>query len=166
MAKRVRTIVTIIDDLSGAELPEGEGETVLYSMDGKHYEIDLSKENAGQFREFMQPIIKASRRQDGKRNGSAGKAKAAVVTAERASAPPELSAGGREVVEGIGVTRLREIETALRKEIRAWARENGWPNQGDQGKLFDGVREAWDAAHPDRPTPPERPSASGGKPRL
>jgi hypothetical protein len=33
------------------------------------------------------------------------------------------------------------------KEVRAWARENGWKDLGDRGRVPAEVREAYDAAH-------------------
>lgn len=159
MAKRVRTIVTVIDDLTGEEQPEGTGQTVHYALDGKHYEIDLSDKNAEGLRELLAPIIRASRRQDGRRIGSGGRAPKAVAPSERAPAPPELPAGGEqpgEVIIGISVTEQRTRETAFRKEVRAWARANGFPEQKDTGKLYEAARQAWNAAHPDRPVPEPR----------
>jgi hypothetical protein len=44
-------------------------------------------------------------------------------------------------------------ERAFRREIRQWARANGFPQQKDTGWLLPGVREAWNATHPDRPAP-------------
>lgn len=41
-------------------------------------------------------------------------------------------------------------------EIRAWARDNGWPELTDRGKLPVTVREAWDAAQ-DQAADPDEP---------
>lgn len=38
-------------------------------------------------------------------------------------------------------------EGASAKEVRAWARENGWKDLGDRGRVPAEVREAYDAAH-------------------
>ena len=45
-----RTVVRLTDDLSGAEIPAGKGETVTFSLDGQSYEIDLTAKNAGALR--------------------------------------------------------------------------------------------------------------------
>ena len=52
------------DDLDGSEAAE----TVKFALDGKHYEIDLSANNAGKFRSVFQPYAAAAR----KLRGSSG----------------------------------------------------------------------------------------------
>ncbi|WP_406362353.1 Lsr2 family protein [Streptomyces sp. NBC_01579] len=56
MAQRVQ--VQLVDDLDGQQLAT---ETVSFSLDGKHREIDLSSENAATFRGLLQPYMAASR---------------------------------------------------------------------------------------------------------
>ncbi len=41
-----RVVVRLIDDLSGAVIPAGKGETVAFGLDGRSYEIDLTAKNA------------------------------------------------------------------------------------------------------------------------
>ena len=48
---------TLIDDIDGSEAAE----TLRYSLDGIHYEIDLSAEHADTIRSYLQPYIDASR---------------------------------------------------------------------------------------------------------
>lgn len=60
MAKKVLT--QIIDDIDGAILEPGKGETVLFSLDGVSYEIDLSAENAAALREVIAGYAKNGRR--------------------------------------------------------------------------------------------------------
>ncbi|MGK9225454.1 Lsr2 dimerization domain-containing protein, partial [Microbacterium barkeri] len=43
-------------------LEPGEGETVLFALDGKSYEIDLSADNAAEFRAQFERYISAGRR--------------------------------------------------------------------------------------------------------
>ena len=45
MARKI--IHQLVDDLDDTVLEPGEGETVLFALDGKSYEIDLSADNAG-----------------------------------------------------------------------------------------------------------------------
>jgi hypothetical protein len=59
MAQRV--VVRITDDLSGAEIPAGRGETVTFSLDGRSYEIDLTARNASGLRKVLRPYIEAGR---------------------------------------------------------------------------------------------------------
>ena len=43
MARRI--VHQLVDDVDGTVLEVGEGETVLFSLDGVAYEIDVSDEN-------------------------------------------------------------------------------------------------------------------------
>jgi len=49
--------MSLIDDLDGSEADE----TITYSLGDQEYEIDLSEENAAEFRETLQPYIDKSR---------------------------------------------------------------------------------------------------------
>lgn len=60
MARKV--IYQIVDDLDGAELPAGEGETVQFSLDGRAHEIDLSDANAEALRAALSPYVAAGRK--------------------------------------------------------------------------------------------------------
>lgn len=55
MAKTV--IVKLTDDLDGSAAEE----TVTFGLDGKSFEIDLSKRNANALRKLLQPYIEQSR---------------------------------------------------------------------------------------------------------
>ncbi len=57
MAQRV--VVTLTDDLNGGEAAE----TVVFGLDGKTYEIDLSTVNAGELRDALAPFVDAGRKQ-------------------------------------------------------------------------------------------------------
>jgi hypothetical protein len=59
MAQRV--VVQLTDDLSGASIPAGRGETVTFSLDGQSYEIDLTAKNASGLRKVLRPYIDAGR---------------------------------------------------------------------------------------------------------
>src|SRR5262245_59675958 len=65
MAQRV--VVRLTDDLSGAEIPAGRGETVTFSLDGRSYEIDLTAKNANGLRRMLRPYIDAARAIEGSR---------------------------------------------------------------------------------------------------
>ncbi|GAA1943159.1 histone-like nucleoid-structuring protein Lsr2 [Microbacterium aquimaris] len=68
MARRI--VHQLVDDLDGSVLDVGEGETVLFSLDGTAYEIDLTDENASAFREVLAPYVEAARRVSGARSSS------------------------------------------------------------------------------------------------
>jgi hypothetical protein len=60
MAQKTR--VVFVDDLSGDELPDGQGQTVRFSLDGVAYEIDLNKKNADGFRKAVKRYTDAGRK--------------------------------------------------------------------------------------------------------
>ncbi len=64
MAQRTR--VELVDDIDGKVLNDGDGETVVFSLDGISYELDLSKKNADRFRGHFQDFIAAGRRLGGR----------------------------------------------------------------------------------------------------
>lgn len=69
MARQVT--VQLVSDLSNEVIPENEGETVVFSLDGKtHYEIDLSKKEAEKFRSEFQKYVSAGRKAKSSRGGS------------------------------------------------------------------------------------------------
>lgn len=55
MAQKVQTV--LVDDLTG----EPAGETVQFGLQGRHYEIDLSRANAKELRSLLKPYVRASR---------------------------------------------------------------------------------------------------------
>jgi hypothetical protein len=69
VARRVFT--QLVDDLDGAELAEGKGTTVRFTIDGDSYEIDLSDKNAKKFKQTLDPYIAAGRKvkREGKPRG-------------------------------------------------------------------------------------------------
>lgn len=71
MGQKVR--IERFSDLSGESLPDGEGETIVYSVYGKAYEIDLTAQEAADFHRTLDPFIAVSRRVkggEGKKNRS------------------------------------------------------------------------------------------------
>ncbi|WP_173921724.1 Lsr2 family protein [Agromyces sp. Marseille-P2726] len=53
-----KTVVTLIDDIDGTEAAE----TITFTLDGKSYEIDLSADNAANFRSALAPYTAVARR--------------------------------------------------------------------------------------------------------
>jgi hypothetical protein len=59
MAQKVQVLLT--DDVDGTEIPSGKGETVVFGLDGKSYEIDLTSKNATALRRAIKPYVDAGR---------------------------------------------------------------------------------------------------------
>ncbi len=57
-----KTQVIYVDDLSGDVLPEGQGQTVSFGLDGTSYEIDLNREHADELRDAFRKYVQAARR--------------------------------------------------------------------------------------------------------
>lgn len=58
-------IVQLVDDISGESFEQGEGETVIFSLDGVSYAIDLSTKNAASMRSVLDQYVSAARKADG-----------------------------------------------------------------------------------------------------
>src|SRR5688572_1125581 len=97
MARRI--VHQLVDDLDGSVLEVGQGETVLFSLDGVAYEIDLTDDNASALRASLAPYLAAAR-----------------SISSRASA----RTGG-----GGGSTRRRTGQKDY-SAIRSWAKSNGY----------------------------------------
>jgi hypothetical protein len=116
--------VVLTDDLD----PESEAaETVLFSLDGTNYQIDLNDENAAAFRATVSRYADAGRRVRGQHARAprvwrpAPKAPARPVVA---SAPPEPST----------------------HDVRAWARSEGIA-VNDRGRLSRELIDRYQSAH-------------------
>jgi hypothetical protein len=66
MAQKV-TIV-LVDDIDGGDAEE----TVSFALDGRDYEIDLSKKNAAKLRDVVAPYVGHARRAGGRKRGRTG----------------------------------------------------------------------------------------------
>lgn len=116
MATVTRTF--LVDDLDGSD---SDVETVRFSIDQHHYEIDLSPENAARLRGKLDRFVDAGHE---------------VRQVER--------------VVRKQVVRKQVITGAVSKEqlqaIRRWARENGH-QVSERGRIPSTIREAFEAAH-------------------
>lgn len=93
MAKKTEVLVTLVDDLTGEEFTEGDGETFSYSFDGEKYELDLNAKNAKAFRTAVAKYVKASRVVTGRRSNTPSEA--AEVRAWAKDNGVEVSPKGR-----------------------------------------------------------------------
>lgn len=103
--------VRLIDDLDGAAADE----TVEFGLDGKSFEIDLSKGNAGRLRDALAEFVAAARKSGGVRRRSG-----AVATAPRRPS----------------------IDREQNQAIRDWARKRGM-KVSDRGRIPAEVLEAY-----------------------
>src|SRR5215211_7511753 len=66
MAQQVN--IVLVDDVDGSSADE----TVSFALDGKDYEIDLSKKNAAKLRDAFAPYVGHARKAAGRRRGRSG----------------------------------------------------------------------------------------------
>ena len=114
MARIEEVTVALVDDFDGTEAAE----TVKFALDGKNFEIDLSKSNANELRRTLRPYVdraRGARRTTGARRGKRG--------------PARGGAGGRS--EGYD-----------RTEVRAWAKTNRI-KVASRGRIANDVVEKW-----------------------
>jgi hypothetical protein len=156
----------MVDDLD--KLTPAE-RTVLFSLDGKDFEIDLSPANVCRLQEEFGAWIDCARRPGkpaAKGMGSARQAKESSVTrllVVPTSEPlplPELVEEDAPFTEAdtAGVAAedraefknpegadpaLRKVYAEMRHDARAFARTHGWPDLGVQGRLPDDLCARW-----------------------
>lgn len=112
MAQKV--LVSLVDDIDGSAATE----TIQFELDGVSYEIDLSEDNAVDFRDSLAQYIEYARvTKGGKR------------AAPRPAAPAPAASSDREESQA----------------IRAWARENGF-EISDRGRIPNDVVDAYQQA--------------------
>ena len=112
--------IRLVDDLDG----ETADETVEFGIDGKNYEIDLSKENAGRLRGAFADYVSAARRSGGRRRAS--------------SASTSSASGGA----GAAPKGRASIDREQNQAIRDWARKRGM-KVSDRGRIPAEVLEAY-----------------------
>ena len=113
--------IRLVDDLDG----EAADETVEFGIDGKSYEIDLSKENAGRLRDVLADFVSAARRAGGRRRGGS-------------SAGTGSASGGA----GAAPKGRASIDREQNQAIRDWARKRGM-KVSDRGRIPAEVLEAY-----------------------
>jgi Lsr2 len=117
MARIEEVTVSLVDDFDGTEAAE----TIRFALDGKTFEIDLSKANASELRRSLRPYVdraRGARRSTSNRNGKPTRAK--------------RKSGGR--TEGYD-----------RTEVRKWAKSHRI-KVAPRGRIANDVVEKWRAA--------------------
>jgi Lsr2 len=137
MAQQVN--VKFVDDLDGSDAAG----TVVFGLDGRAYEIDLSDDNAARLRESLASFIAAARKSGGSAAGTRRVHKPAPkMTAPKMTAP-KMTAPKMTATAGLRSQPLDREQTAA---IRAWARQNGH-KVSDRGRIAKTVVDAFQAAH-------------------
>jgi hypothetical protein len=121
--------VKFVDDLDGSDAAG----TVVFGLDGRAYEIDLSDDNAARLRESLASFIAAAR----KSGGSAAGTRRGQKTAPKMTAPKMTASAG---------PRSQPLDREQTAAIRAWARQNGH-QVSDRGRIAKTVVDAFQAAH-------------------
>jgi len=116
MARVQQVNVEFLDDFDGTKAAE----TVTFGLDGKVFEIDLSKRNASELRRAFQPYVEVARR------------------------ARSASAGGRRAGTGAS-SGPRKREGYDRAEVRAWAKANRIKVSA-RGRIANDVVDRWRAA--------------------
>ena len=109
--------IRLVDDLDG----DTADETVEFGIDGKNYEIDLSKDNAGKLRDALADFVAAARRSGGRRRAGGGS-----------------GSGGA----GTGPKGRASVDREQNQAIRDWARKRGM-KVSDRGRIPAEVLEAY-----------------------
>jgi hypothetical protein len=112
MARKIE--VLLVDDLDGGTADE----TVTFSLNGTHYEIDLSTANAKKLREAIQPFADKGARQSG-----TGKRVGRALVTHRGSQDRKRS-----------------------PQIREWAKAQGL-RVNERGRIPAVIVEQYEAAH-------------------
>lgn len=116
-----RAVIEMLDDFDQSPAAE----TIEYVFDGVRYTIDLSAENAEEFRAAMEPWNEAAWQKK-------------PIKRTRGSVEPKRSRSN--------ASKNAISDPALRRKIRAWANENGL-GPLPPGYLRVKVQEAYRAAH-------------------
>jgi Lsr2 len=114
MARKVQ--VLLVDDVDGSTADE----TVSFGLDGAHYEIDLSTENAAAFRDSLAQYVAAARKA-----GRPGTPKAARAGSATKPSP--------------------STDRAQNQAIRDWAKRNGL-QVSERGRIPAEIIEKYHAA--------------------
>lgn len=125
MARTETVIVKLIDDFDGSPATE----TVAFAIDGKSFEIDLSKRNAAALRRALRPYTEAGR--ESRRRSR---------PAKRASSARPSRGGGKTLF-----STLNEDEKA---RFRSWAVRRKLTTRAAR-RISDSAVQAWvDAGRP------------------
>jgi Lsr2 len=113
-----KVVTRLTDDITGKEIPEGDGETLDFAFQGYTYSIDLDAKNAKKFRDAMAVYLDHARR-----------------TGKSSVAPLRRTGEGRRSASDVDPT-----------QVRAWAEANGY-EISPRGRIKAEIVEAYRSAH-------------------
>lgn len=121
MATTTSVILQVTDDLDGSTFettPEAH-EPVRFSLDGKHYELDLTDSNAANLREALALYVASARR---------------------------VSKEGKPYSKSQLAKTAAPLKPGQSNAIRSWAGKHGL-RVNEKGRIPSDLQEAYDAAH-------------------
>jgi hypothetical protein len=118
-----RTIVQLTDDLDGKAIPDGQGETIRFSLDQIAYEIDLNDKNAQTLRDTVGKYVAAARRV-GSSSSSGGRGPGARRGTGRSGNSPDRDYDPKAVrawaeAQGIEVSQRGRVPADLIAKFQA-----------------------------------------------
>ncbi len=131
-----KTIVTVVDDLTGEE--SDEISTVEFTLDGVGYMIDLTDKNAQEMRNALSAYLAVARRTGGRQRGRGR----------------QHSSGSSTRSSSSGYNRETQ------RAIRQWAKRQGH-TVSDRGRLPASIVKAWEDQHEGSKTNGKTPRSSG-----
>ena len=108
-----QTITTLIDDIDGSQA----NETVLFSLDGTTYEVDLNEAHAEDLREVLSPYVSVARRAGSSAGGRSGRARAARPATSSSVDPKAVRAWAQ--ANGVEVSARGRINAAVQEQYRS-----------------------------------------------
>jgi hypothetical protein len=120
----LETAVLAVDGPGGQQLRADRSQTVRFALDGQSYEIDLSEQDAADFRLALQRYVHSGRR------------------ASRPTGASAVPRGSTPTRQGTAASRRRREGNAA---IRQWARAHGH-DVSDRGRIPMNVVQAYRAS--------------------
>lgn len=136
-------IQRVIDDLDGSDITDdAAGGRVVFALQGSRYEIDLSAQNYAGLEAALLPFMEAAFQVRGAKGSARSTAKSGRRSRTTTSASGTTTAARRRR----SLKRPSKAADAQRRaQIRAWARENGYP-VSERGRVNGDIVAAYEAA--------------------
>ncbi|WP_081982370.1 Lsr2 dimerization domain-containing protein [Streptacidiphilus albus] len=136
MAKKIRQIVDVTDDMTGEDVPEGKADSITLTLDGMTIDLDLHVDGANELRELLAPYFAAGSAT--LRRAAAG-APTMTATVVRGARRPSATRGTPRV-------RVSADDPHSPDARRKWLRAQGH-EVNDRGRLAEALNEEYNKAH-------------------